>query len=110
MPNDEPPMRNALLLTALLVALAWNTSSGADKPKEDAFRNDVVDAPEPETTEKNPGGAGHRILLTNGSVQVPVVVVRGTPYQMGWHLGRLMRDEIRQFVPAAVAGFKKELQ
>ncbi len=40
---------------------------------------------------------------------MPVVVVRGTPYQMGWHLGRLMREEIQQFVPAVMEGFKREL-
>jgi isopenicillin-N N-acyltransferase like protein len=40
---------------------------------------------------------------------VPVVVVRGTPYQMGWHLGQLMRPEIQTFVPAVVKGFEQEL-
>lgn len=56
-----------------------------------------------------PGGAGHRFVLTNGAARVPVVVVHGTPYQMGWHLGRLMRQEIQTLSPAAVAGFKQEL-
>ena len=103
-------MKTAPLLTSLLLALAWNVSSAADQPKDRAHRNSVADAVQVAVTEKNPGGGGHRIMLTNGAAQVPVVVVAGTPYQMGWHLGRLMRDEIRQFVPAAVAGFKKELQ
>jgi isopenicillin-N N-acyltransferase-like protein len=56
-----------------------------------------------------PGGSGHRIEIANGEAHVPVVVVRGTPYQMGWHLGRLMREEIQQLLPRAAAGFKKEL-
>jgi len=55
-------------------------------------------------------GAGYRTAVTNGSVRVPVVVVGGTPYQMGWQFGHLMREEMRTFVPAAVAGFKQELK
>lgn len=54
-------------------------------------------------------GSGYRTAVTNGSVVVPVVVVAGTPYQMGWQFGQWMRDEIRTFVPAVLAGFKKEL-
>lgn len=58
---------------------------------------------------KSEGGGGYRIAVTNGAVVVPVVVVGGTPYQMGWHFGRLMKAEINAFVPPVVAGFKKEL-
>jgi isopenicillin-N N-acyltransferase-like protein len=108
--RDRPPMKTALPLTTLLLALCWNISLAADKPKDRTTKNEVAEAVSRTDTETNPGGAGHRFLLTNGVVKVPVVVVRGTPHQMGWHLGRLMRDEIRQFVPPVVAGFKKELQ
>jgi len=59
---------------------------------------------------QNPGGAGYRFTLTNGVARVPVVVVGGTPYQMGWQLGRLMQDEIRRLAPAVVEGFKQELK
>jgi hypothetical protein len=103
-------MKNVLLLTSLLLAFSWNNSSAVEKSKDSAIKNEAAEVASPAATEKNPGGDGHRIILTNGAVQVPVVVVRGTPYQMGWHLGRLMREEIRQLVPAVVAGFKKELQ
>lgn len=58
----------------------------------------------------SPGGAGHRFTLTNGVARVPVVVVRGNSRQMGWHLGRLMREEMARLVPVAVAGFKAELK
>jgi hypothetical protein len=54
-------------------------------------------------------GSGQRITLGDGDHRFPVVVVRGTPYEMGWHLGRLTKDEMRQFVPAAVEGISKEL-
>jgi hypothetical protein len=56
------------------------------------------------------GGGGYRFVLTNGVAHVPVVVVGGTPYQMGWHLGRLLQPEIKQFIPAALAGFKQQLK
>lgn len=55
-------------------------------------------------------GAGYRTAVTNGAVRVPVVVVGGTPYQMGWQFGHLMREEMRTFVPAVVGGFKQELK
>lgn len=64
----------------------------------------------PATAESaDPGGAGYRFTITNGVARVPVVVVGGTPYQMGWRFGRLSREEIRTFVPAVVAGFRQEL-
>jgi len=55
-------------------------------------------------------GAGHRFAVRNGEVEIPVVVVRGTPFEMGRQLGQLMRKEIAQLAPAAVAGFKQELK
>ena len=63
----------------------------------------------PVEVSKLKGGGGYRTAVTNGVVVVPVVVVGGTPYQMGWHFGRLMKSEINAFVPPVVAGFKKEL-
>jgi len=56
------------------------------------------------------GGAGYRLWIENGSARVPLVVVGGTPYQMGWHLGQLLRPEIHQFIPAAATAFKQRLQ
>jgi len=102
-------MKNKSLLLLLLVALTWKVSLAADQPKDAAIKSGIAEPSPALVTQKNPGGAGHRFLLTNGVARVPVVVVRGTPYQMGWHLGRLMREEIKQLVPAAVAGFKQEL-
>ena len=40
--------------------------------------------------------AASRILLTEGEAQVPVVVVRGTPYEMGFQLGVAMQAEINR--------------
>jgi isopenicillin-N N-acyltransferase-like protein len=56
------------------------------------------------------GGAGHRTSITAEGVEYPVVVVRGTPYEMGHHAGRLTAAEIREFVPRALTGIEHELQ
>lgn len=56
------------------------------------------------------GGSGFRTSADGGDgVTVPVVVVSGTPHEMGRHLGELMREEIAIFVPAALAAFKAKL-
>jgi len=100
-----------VLCTALLVIGA--SAHAADVSKEAAIKgNASPTTPSAEATPNStdPGGSGYRTVIANGDVKIPVVVVRGTPYQMGWHLGRLCAPEMKQFVPAAVAGFKQELQ
>ncbi len=54
-------------------------------------------------------GSGHRTSIGSGDSVYPLVVVRGTPYEMGYHLGRVMANEMKQFVPAALDGIAKEL-
>ena len=49
-------------------------------------------------------GTGPRIVISQGDAKVPVVVVRGTPYEMGRQLGQLIGAEMRAFIPAAAAG------
>ncbi|HUW60789.1 MAG TPA: C45 family autoproteolytic acyltransferase/hydrolase, partial [Candidatus Bathyarchaeia archaeon] len=41
------------------------------------------------------GGSGYRTSILAGTREIPVVVVAGTPYEMGYHYGRLMKDEVR---------------
>ncbi len=55
------------------------------------------------------GGSGYRTLLGDGDVRIPVVLVHGTPYEMGWHLGRLTRDDIRRIIPKAMTRLKQSL-
>ncbi len=55
------------------------------------------------------GGSGHRTSIGAADHEFPVVVVRGTPYEMGWQLGALIKQEMQQFVPAAVTGISQEL-
>ena len=100
------------ILCISLVAFAASVHA-ADASKEAAIKGSApptTPAAETAPNSTDPGGSGHRTVIANGDVKIPVVVVRGTPYQMGWHLGRLCAPEMKQFVPAAVAGFKQELQ
>ncbi len=50
---------------------------------------------------------GYRVTAGSGDDEVPVVVVWGTPHEMGRAFGELMRDEIQAFVPQALAGFQQ---
>jgi len=52
----------------------------------------------------------HRFAIGDEKAKYPVVVVRGTPYEMGRQLGVAMRDEIRQFIPAAIHGISGQLK
>ncbi|MDD8044252.1 MAG: C45 family autoproteolytic acyltransferase/hydrolase [Verrucomicrobiota bacterium] len=55
------------------------------------------------------GGRGHRFSLAQGARAIPVVVVGGTPYEMGYQYGRLMREEIEAFVPLVLERFKQAM-
>lgn len=59
--------------------------------------------------EGSPGGAGYRFAVANGEARVPVVVVGGTPWQMGWQIGHLLKPEIQRFIPAVLEGFKQQM-
>jgi isopenicillin-N N-acyltransferase-like protein len=100
------------ILCSSLIAFVAH-SHAADVSKEAAIKGGAspkTPSAEAAKSSADPGGSGYRTVIANGDVKIPVVVVRGTPYQMGWHLGRLCAPEMKQFVPAAVAGFKQELQ
>jgi len=45
------------------------------------------------------GGGGYRTSVGSGPDEIPVVVVNGTPCEMGYHYGRLMKPEIQAFMP-----------
>ena len=55
------------------------------------------------------GALGHRITIGEGEAQLPVVVVRGTPYEMGRQLGALIGDQMRAFIPKAMSAITTEL-
>ena len=49
------------------------------------------------------GGSGYRTSAGSGAEEIPVVVVAGTPYEMGYQYGQLMQAEIQAFIPAFLA-------
>jgi len=57
-----------------------------------------------------PEGTAERSAVNAGSREIPLVVVRGTPYEMGRQLGVALKDEMTAFVPAALAGICGQLQ
>jgi isopenicillin-N N-acyltransferase-like protein len=71
----------------------------------------VLIVPGGESSEVDPhvAGSGFQIAMGDGDSRIPVVVVRGTPYEMGWHLGRQMREKIRTFVPTVIDRLKPAL-
>ena len=55
------------------------------------------------------GAKGHQLVTGNAGSRVPVVVVKGTPYEMGRQLGEIIGPQMKQFVPAAMAGITQKL-
>jgi isopenicillin-N N-acyltransferase like protein len=101
-----------LLHTALAASVVLACAASAAEDKVDQLtrpssskvsRSSLV-----ANTKANVGGSGHR--MTVGEEQrIPVAVVRGTPYEMGWHLGRLLREEMQRFIPMAMGRLKPAL-
>ena len=107
-----PTLMHFLLLLLIAVLSLKPHVLRADATKDAALRGNasIRETSATVTAPAITAGAGHRFAVRNGEVEVPVVVVRGTPFEMGRQLGQLMRKEIAQLAPAAVAGFKQELK
>ncbi|HQR09181.1 MAG TPA: C45 family autoproteolytic acyltransferase/hydrolase [Gemmatales bacterium] len=102
-------MKKLLLLPVALVTLLVPFAMADDKPnaiKADASKADgqvLFAKPDPNK------GSGYRSEVMAGDVKIPLVVVKGSPYEMGYHLGKLMKAEMNEFIPPAMEGIKKEL-
>lgn len=61
----------------------------------------LIAASMPGLAEETPavGGGGYRITVDEVGRNIPLVVVGGTPYEMGYHYGRLIKPEAELFVP-----------
>jgi isopenicillin-N N-acyltransferase like protein len=100
------------LALATILACPWH-GLAVDADKEDSVLSGLTSPSGPGvrgSLANQIGGGGYRFELTNGVSRVSVVVVGGTPYQMGWHLGRLMQAEIQAFVPVVLASFMADLR
>ena len=105
-------MRIHSTLTALLLVLFAIHAIGAAEDKPNAVTGKKTSAgDQSQTLFARPRVETHarRSVVTNGDVEVPLVVVRGTPYEMGRQLGEAMAKEIQAFVPKALAGISAEL-
>jgi isopenicillin-N N-acyltransferase like protein len=54
--------------------------------------------------------SGQKVIVGEGDTRLPLVVVRGTPYEMGRQLGEIIRQEAQTFLPAAIKGIAAELK
>lgn len=66
-------------------------------------RREIFSRPQPADTSATVSSVRH------GEVSVPVVIVRGTPYKMGFQIGRALKEQMHEFLPRAVAGVLREL-
>lgn len=102
---------NIRILFGILLAGSLFTSARADEKAATVTNAEKAgSAPglfaRPATTDV----AAHRFTIGDDTAKYPVVVVRGSPYEMGRQLGVAMRDEIRAFIPAAIKGITGELK
>jgi hypothetical protein len=110
---SPPQLFGPLIAAAILVLSAIQTTGSADDKAETlrgvgAVGADAANQPflRPPVRQAD----GHRIWIGEGETRYPVVVVRGTPYEMGFQLGRMMGAEMRVFLPAAMQGITAELE
>ena len=101
-------MKRSLLLSVAGAALL--TGSVIADDKSSTLRESTRAKPaqlfqRPESS----GAKGHQLTLENAGAQVPVVVVKGTPYEMGRQLGEIIGSQMKQFIPAAMAGITAKL-
>jgi hypothetical protein len=107
-------VRCALLgsMAGLFLCLALVTGFAQDSAKQAALAQGVMAQMDPRMSTAPfdiEGGYGYRTSIAQGDREIPVVVVSGTPYEMGYHYGRLMRAEIQTFAPAVLDGFAKAM-
>lgn len=100
---------NQTVLSVALVVVSALSIPATAQTKQEAIagRDQTVEVLNGQTPV---GGTGYRFTINNGIATVPVIVIGGTPYQMGWQVGRLMKDEIGQLAPVALERFKRQLK
>ena len=105
----ETLLRHMALAAVVASVLACTATAAEDKSENLSQSAPGKTAGPPLAAKVKVGGSGHRITVGEGDTQIPVVVVRGTPYEMGWHLGRLTRDDIQRLIPATMTRLKQQL-
>ncbi|MFO0925104.1 MAG: C45 family autoproteolytic acyltransferase/hydrolase [Pirellulales bacterium] len=80
-----------------------------DNKAETLQKTETLEGPKPFARPDLRHSDAKRLTISNGEAKFPVVVVKGSPYEMGYQLGKATREEIRTFIPAALAGIQKAL-
>ncbi len=100
--------RNPLLCIASVViftgAATADEKSSALREGSSAGAAQLFQPPE------SSGNRGHHFISEKDVARVPVVVVKGTPYEMGRQLGDIIGPQMKQFIPAAMAGITAKLE
>jgi uncharacterized protein (DUF302 family) len=103
---------SAVLLSGWLL-LAWTNMNIQAGEKSQTLRNGGTSLKETGQKRflypKMDSKQGQQTSIGAGTNRVPVIIVSGTPYEMGHQLGILIGDQMRAFVPAAMAGICQEL-
>ncbi len=99
-----------------LILTAGADGFGADesltgKPAAITGESGAVQPPEPSVIFTRPASRGEANVTTvrQGDAEIPLVVVRGTPYEMGRQLGAALRQQITTFIPPALQGICGQL-
>jgi hypothetical protein len=102
-----------ILVTGLLIAACVCQDIRADE-KSDALRDSTPEQASPQRNlfryPAGERGEAQTIKISADAREFPVVVVHGTPYEMGRQLGVAIGDEMRTFVPRALQAIQTELQ
>jgi len=103
-------MRRAFCLSGLLLTCVISTVSAEEKSNE---IRQATGSPGSSSVElfarPAPVREASRTVVRQGDVSVPLVIVRGTPYEMGRQLGVAIRTEIQTFLPPALEGICRKL-
>ncbi len=99
-----------------LILMAGTDGFGADesltgKPAAITGESSAVQPPEPSVIFTRPASRGEANVTTvrQGDAEIPLVVVRGTPCEMGRQLGAALRQQITTFIPSALQGICGQL-
>lgn len=100
-------MRSSRCLSALAIAIVLTIRFTSCEYCSLALGDDPNNRPF-KTPDKG-NKRGHLIEVTDQGTTLPVAVVRGTPYEMGYQLGQLFGEQIRGVVPTLVASVSQEM-
>lgn len=111
MPTRMVALTRRVCLAAMLLGLNLPTAWADDKTatlqgeKSSAVKSATLFA-RPDVGKK----AARRITVGEGDEKLPLIVVQGTPYEMGYQLGVALKTEMHQFISPALNGILGELK